>query len=471
MKTAQKVFYNAFVTFSARFVVALIGLFIVWQLTHYLGLSSYGKYETVLAYLFTFITIADLGLYPVLLREISLPKAKEEIIYGNVLTIRLISLITAGLIAILALNFFPYDQETKAGVFLAFGFFIFASITQILVPLFQKRLAMYKVAFSEVSARLINLILVLTLIYLKAPLKYFFLALALTAFSHTLLTYLFARKYIKIKLYLDWQKIKFILKESIPLGLSVVFIMVYFRLDQVMLSYFKPPEDVGIYGLSFKILENIIFFPGMLIGLITPILAKNVLNKEKFLALIQRSFDLFTILSFGTVLTLIYFSNFIIGLIAPETFLPSAQVLKILSFALFFIFFGNLFGYLIVILGKQKVTAFIYLLGAILNFFLNLYFIPKYSYFGAAGTTLFTEALVNSLLAFFAIKYLGANLSFKNFLKVILVFLALTPLAFLTKKPEILGIIVLGIFLLTLIIFKVIAKSDLEIIKGFKFKL
>ena len=68
------------------------------------------------------------------------------------------------------------------------------------------------------------------------------------------------------------------------MGIAAILVMIYFKLDTVMLSFMKDQIDVGIYGLAYKILENLIFFPAMFVGLIMPLLSKHAFsNRSKFL--------------------------------------------------------------------------------------------------------------------------------------------------------------------------------------------
>ena len=95
-------------------------------------------------------------------------------------------------------------------------------------------------------------------------------------------------------------------------------------------------------------------------------------------------------------------------------------MLKILSFAVGIIFLGTLFGQSIVALDKLKTAAWIYFGGMIFNVITNLIFIPKYSYLGAAITTVFTELLVTILILILIYKTIHYFPSFKIILKTFL---------------------------------------------------
>ncbi|MFA5134917.1 MAG: polysaccharide biosynthesis C-terminal domain-containing protein [Patescibacteria group bacterium] len=80
-------------------------------------------------------------------------------------------------------------------------------------------------------------------------------------------------------------------------------------------------------------------------------------------------------------------------LVAPG-FDDSAALLKVLIFATATIFIGNLFGNTVVAIGRQLTMMWVYLGVAVISLVGYLVFIPRYSYFGAAGMTVVSELLV-----------------------------------------------------------------------------
>ena len=81
------------------------------------------------------------------------------------------------------------------------------------------------------------------------------------------------------------------------------------------------------------------------------------------------------------------------------------------------IFFGNILGRAIIALDLQKKAMFAYLLGVVLNVVLNLIFIPKYTYMGAAWSTVITELLVVAFLFWLVWRKTGAFLDISGVIK------------------------------------------------------
>ena len=168
-----------------------------------------------------------------------------------------------------------------------------------------------------------------------------------------------------------------------------------------MLSLMKSSGDVGIYGVAYKILESLIFFPAVFVGLLMPLLSKYAFASiAEFKKIAQRGLDFLIIFSVPLVAGGLVLSRRIINLIAGPEFAPAAGILNILIFATAIIFFGTLFSSMIIALEKQKALAKIYSIGAIVNFGVNLVLIPRFSYWGAAFSTLLTEFLVTAFMLF-----------------------------------------------------------------------
>ena len=64
-----------------------------------------------------------------------------------------------------------------------------------------------------------------------------------------------------------------------------------------MLSIMKTSADVGIYNVAYKVLENITFFPSMLVGLVFPIMAQSIFHdRARFEDISNKTFKVFAVL-------------------------------------------------------------------------------------------------------------------------------------------------------------------------------
>jgi O-antigen/teichoic acid export membrane protein len=413
MVLAKKIAYNTIISAIARMLGLVIALVITSILTRYLGTEGFGYYTTILAFLYIFSVFADLGLYSICLREISKDGADEEKIINNILTIRLFVGLFVFFAAFIISLFFPYELQVKFGILIGgLGYWLMSG-QQILMTLFQKYLAMTKVALAEVLGRLVNLLIILFILWQDLGFLWAIAAFVIGAWLNFFLVYFLSFRFVKIKPefnYIFWKKI---LTSSLPLGLASVLTMIYFKFDTILLSVFKPAVDVGIYGLSYRVFESLLFFPAMFIGLIMPFLSKYALADSKYFKKIsQKTLEIILIFIVLMVTGTLLLAPKVIGFLGGVGFAGSVIVLNILIFAAGIIFIAILFSNMIIALNQQKYLVYIYGAGALFNLVANLIFIPKYSYLGAATTTLMTEFFVTLAMVFVLKKTLKYYLSF-----------------------------------------------------------
>lgn len=428
MTIVKKIAYNTLFSTGARLIGVALSLIGIGFITRYLGQEGFGSYSLILVFVSVFDVLADLGLYTLMTREISKSDVDEKKIASNIFTIRIFTLLIFLTIAVVSVWFFPYPLKIKIGVAIMSLSCFFLSACQVLMGIFQKYLRTDKPSIAEVLGRFIQLLLIIFVIYLDLG----FLSILIVSFFSSgmifLLSFIFSRKYIIISFAFDFSYWKKIIKEAIPIAISIVLTLIYFKIDSIFLSLgfinrFSPNllSDVGIYGIAYKVLEGLIFFPAMFVGLMMPLLSSSaVSNKEQFKVFFQKAFDVLIIFIVPLIIGILILALPIVKLIGGNNFIESAPVLRILSFAIGLIFLGNLFGNSIIILSKQKIGAWIYLGGMIFNIATNLIFIPKYRYLGAAGTTVATEFLVTLLMIFLIYKTIHYFPSFKIVFKALI---------------------------------------------------
>jgi O-antigen/teichoic acid export membrane protein len=234
----------------------------------------------------------------------------------------------------------------------------------------------------------------------------------------------FVKKYVKLSLAFDFDFWKKSLKQSFPLAISNILVMIYFSTDSLFLSIFRPVAEVGVYRLPYKILESLIFFPAMFVGLVMPLLSRaSFTDWPRFKNIFQRSFDILLIFAVPLVAGTIILSPKIIRLLGGGGYSESAPIFNILIIAVGTIFLGTLFSFSLIAIEKQKKLLWISAVGAVFNVAANLVFMTLYStqaIYVAAATTVLTEALVAGLMLFElwrAIKFLPSfNIFWKTFL-------------------------------------------------------
>lgn len=473
MSLTRKVAYNTIVQIIGKVVTTVISLFLVSALTRYLGVSGYGEYTTVMAYMALFSVFADFGFFWIYIREIAHPNVDINKATSNILTLRaVLGLVVYG-IAILIGYVIPQYHVFQTSLAITALASFFLTLNSTYIGVFQNKMHMEKAAIADVVGRAVILAITLIFINMSFGLNAVLWAYAIGNIINFAVSFYFGRLYINFRPSFDMAYWKQIFLQALPMGITMVLGLIYFRIDTLMLSLMKTSTDVGIYGPPYKVLEIMLFLPSIFLGNVFPTMTRYILEKNpKIDNIIQKSFDFITLLAVPVVLGLVVTAKTIIEIVAGDEFVlahtispvfglqaTSVTALQILSVAVGLAFLSHLFGYLVLALGKQKNLVLPNIIFCIFNIGLNYLLIPIFSYIGAAFVTVLTEILV----LFFSWRIAGQgmklNINFSSFYKVLLSSLVLGIFLFITNNLiNIIWQVVLGI---------VIYLSILILIKGF----
>lgn len=422
MAVARKIAYNIVFNSLLKVVTTVaLSLLSIRLITGYLGKEGFGDYTTTLAFFAFFSAIADLGISAVTVREISREGADERHILSRVVSLRLISSVGLFLLAPVVLFFFSYPLSVKLGIWITVGAVIFSSFSLFLNGIFQKNIAMDKIALIEFFGKLFQVGAVFVVVSLNLGFLAIISTLLISLVFNASLAFIMSRRYAKFSFIIDVEYWKKFLHQSLPLGASALITFFYFKLDAILLSILQGSGAVGIYGVAYKIIENLTFFPAMLAGLILPLLAKSVFtDKKKFRDIADTTFRVFFIIIVPIIVGGIFLSADIVNIVSGAGFEESGIVLELLLLSLGFIFFGHYFNMMLIVANLQKKLMKMLIFVAIFNISLNFVLIPRYSFFGAAIASVFTEMLVVTLTSFLVYKFLDYKPSFLKISRVLM---------------------------------------------------
>src|SRR3989344_2099789 len=246
------------------------------------------------------------------------------------------------------------------------------------------------------------------------------LAVTLGSIANAVIAFVFMSRRIRFSLSFDFGYWKYILKETWPIGLSIFFNLIYYKMDTIILSLNYPSHVVGLYGAPYKVLEVLITFPAMFAGLMMPHLVRSFSegNPARFQNLLSRAFETMAMVAIPLAVGTLFVGKELMVLLVGKEFAESGEILKILMFAVIAIFIGNLFSNTVVAIGKQRKMLWVYVLVAIVSLGLYLYFIPKYSYWAASILTVVSETIVACLGAYIVLSTTKVRIALGGVLKI-----------------------------------------------------
>jgi O-antigen/teichoic acid export membrane protein len=424
-----------------KFLTAAISIIVIKILTNYLGRAGFGEYITVYEFLAFFAIAADFGIFQIAVREITNNPKQRAKIFSNILSIRAIFSIIAMCAAIIAVFCIPKYTDTNIpiGVVIAaittFLDLIFGTISSLL----QIEMKMERTVLALVLGKLVALAWMSIIIFYwlpQNPAMGFFQILIAGIFGNSLqliIIWLTARKLEKIFFGFDFDFWKKVLLKTLPYGAAILLATIYFRIDVILLSLLLPKkianEQVGLYGVAMRIVENLqmisIFFLNSALPTFTRFFRD---SKKKIRNSLQMAFDFLLLVGLPIVSGGIVLAYPIIALVAaPEflsdfkiNFLGSDVALQILLAAMLIAFLGNLFGYILLAAGRQIKLLWVSGIAVIFNLISNFFVIPQFGFRGAALTSVVSEILVCVLGFYFVYQFIKMRFQLKIFGKAML---------------------------------------------------
>ncbi|MCK5822705.1 MAG: oligosaccharide flippase family protein [Bacteroidales bacterium] len=199
-----------------------------------------------------------------------------------------------------------------------------------------------------------------------------------------------------IKFKFNWKFSTIILRQSFPYALLVLLMSFYTRFDGVLLERLLTDggKQAGIYAQAFRVLDAASMFSLLFAGLLLPMFAKMIKQKQSVNQLTQLSFLLLITPSIIVSISSFFYRNEIINLLYHNHVEISSTIFGVLMFAYVFVSTSYIFGTLLTANGSMKVLNTLAIFGVAINLTLNFILIPKYNALGSAIANLSTQSFI-----------------------------------------------------------------------------
>lgn len=394
-ETRRKVFRNVAWAMLGKVVSMLGVLFVGILVGRYLGPEKYGLMNYVISFVAIFEVASEFGLTNIEIRELSKNPEARNAIMGTSFALRMgFAVLAYGLLLaiVAAAEKDPYARHVIA----AYGLCLFAFPFNVARNYFTSIVKNEYVVKSQITRTLLGAGIKIVLLWRKMSLTWFILA---AGFDFYLLAAGYTRAYqTQVGRLRDWRfvprRIPFLLSESFPLLLSGAAVIVYQRIDQVMIKHLVSKEGVGYFATAGMFLNVVLFLPTVLVQTVTPLLVR--LRKKNIPAYLQKAEEVtggVTWLSVLMALTVTLAAPWLIGWTYGAKYAAAIPILQVLVWKTVGMALSTTSGHLIVIEGIQKLTVLRNLIGCVACVGLNWCLLPRWGVMGAAWATLVTVGL------------------------------------------------------------------------------
>lgn len=398
----KKYFLNTWWLFLEKVCRMLFGLFIGVWLARYLGPVRLGIFSYAQSFVGIFSAFSNLGLDTIVVRELVKDRNKKDIILGTGFILKLSGTILVFLLIGLTLNFIQNDHYTNLLIFIIASGLFFQALTIVEAYFYAQVLSKFLV-WSRLFALLISSCIKIILLLLKASLIAFaFVSILDMAISGLGLVYF----YKKLNNQLSTWRFNFslaieLLINSFPILLASFGYLLYTYMDRILLEKFVNSREVGYYSVAIFIVRSFFWIPLIISNSLFPSIIQ---YKKKSKNLYQKRILLFyrlqLYISILFVLFIFFFGDSIVTILYGQSYFQSIPILKIYAFVAIIEALGQATGRWYLVENLQLQRSINYLIGGILNIFLDVLLIPKYGSIGAAIATFISYFVAIVLMDF-----------------------------------------------------------------------
>ncbi|HKQ58830.1 MAG TPA: flippase [Candidatus Eisenbacteria bacterium] len=373
-----------------RLVRMILSVLVGAWVARYLGPADYGALSFALAWVALFMGFGALAHERIVVRELVEHPEREPETLGSATALRFaggLVAIAAAIVGVWMLR--PGDHEALVLVAIAAGAMVqpFAMIEL----WYQARVRARQVAPAMIVAALLSAGLKVALILARAPLVAFawaFLAEGLITGVLVALVYE-TREHGLATWRTRMATCRALLRDSWPLVLSGAMILVYMRIDQVMLRQMASPAELGAYAAAVKLVEGWYFLPTAVVASLFPsIVQARQQDDALFLARLQKLYGLMAAAAYAVAIPTTLLAPWIVRVLYGPGYAAAAPMLAVLVWSLVFTNLGIARGAFLTSMNWTRPYLMTVALGGAVNVALNLVLIPRWGGMGAVVATL-----------------------------------------------------------------------------------
>lgn len=378
-----------------------------------IGAEEYGLYFSLFNFTYLFNIILDFGITNYNIKYVAQYPHLVKRYMGKIIPLRLLLfLIYVAVSVALALGLgYEGKQLTILGILIFNQFLI--SIVQFLRSYFAG-LMLFKIdTILSVLDKVLLVLIVGYLLYFSADKSKFELNWFIAAQSASFFfTMFFALSLILWKVGIpkfhwspafNWV----IIKRSFPYALLILLMMLYTRVDAVMIERIHPNGKVetGIYAQAFRILDAFVMFGLLFTNLLFPIFSKLINDKLSIKPLLDSASRLLFTFAMVTAIGGYFYASEILSLVYDSHIESSVAVFKTLMLTMIPLCMVMVYGTLLTANGSMRILNIFAMSGLVINLILNWFFIQLWGASGAATATLITQSIVAVTQLVFVWKY------------------------------------------------------------------
>lgn len=181
-------------------------------------------------------------------------------------------------------------------------------------------------------------------------------------------------------------------RESAPLIVASISVVIYMRIDQVMLGALSTRAENGLYAVATSLSEVSYFIPVAVMTSLAPVLSElHARDRDLFMQRLQQVFAVLAAAGYGVMIVSMSLAQPLVSVLFGPEYAGTIRPFVILTISVPFVFIGTAQNLWNILEGRQLLALLRALIGSVLNVGLNFYLLPRYGAVGAAVTTVVAQ--------------------------------------------------------------------------------
>lgn len=381
---------------------AMLGLVVGAWVARYLGPIDFGTLAYIAAFVAMFMPFANLSADAILVRRIAQTPDSAPALLGTALLLRTLLGLICWLLAVL-LAYLLDEGDTYILTAIVGGVLLFQS-ADVVDLWFQSQAQSRRSVLAKLVAFIGSSSCKVGLILAGAPLILFAAIIALEALASAAALCV---AYRTLCTHSPWHHVRSVaqglLYEAWPFMLSGFAIMVYMRLDQIMIKKMLGAESLGVYAVALPISQFWQVIPLALASSVAPFIARQKLLDEavyrRSIVLISRAFFYFGVIGAGVTFVV---SDWLVSKLFGPAYAEAARLLDLHVISNVFCFLGIAHGLWLVNERRFAVRLWGTGLAGLTTVAVNYFLLPVWGVAGACVAAIAAQAsaafLINALL-------------------------------------------------------------------------
>ena len=410
MNVFGRVAKNSGTVLFARLFLVFVRFASISLIAKTLGKEAFGAYSLVVASVGMASLLVDFGISKIAVRELSRRLDEADDFFGALLLLR------GGLAAVTFLGIVGVSLAIQIDPALRHGLYVYA-LAEVLHLFSNGYFVLFK-AFERMEYEAL-MIFVDQGVYLG-------LLAVLLGNGYGLLSVFYAHliavtvklaagslvafsKFVTPVLRVDpplWGRL---LRESLPVGVTVLLDNVSQRIDILILGIFRSRGEVGGFAGAYRLIDATLIVSVVFTNAIFPILSRLAAGGAASLRVpVEQALKLLVCLGLPLTVVFVVIPHRIVALIFDASFSQSVVTFRLLGGLVVLLYISTLLNSTLISLNRQGLYTVAATVALVVNVLLDFALIPLFGYVGASVATIVAQVILLAMALLFVVRQVGA---------------------------------------------------------------